>query len=328
MQKTKKQLLGIAGLAAVGVMTAIAYTMPSPASAYEQGVNDAPATSAGNVDLNVTVLDGMNQVTIKTPANGSATTKESVPVLYSYENASRIETYLQYTNNDGTKANVLIDNFTPTEVYGERSFTIDLSKYGLNDRQYTLLVRSYDGYGTPKDDTVNFSYRAIVVTPIEPGDPTDPTDPGNGSDNGDPVIDVEVSDDVDEIYVHIRDKDGKPAIVDKDGNEVIFKFTKDDIDPETGELRVKLPFEEYGLEDGEYSIVIVGKDKDGNDITVVTTTIDYTFVDNTKTPDTPNTGSVLDNLNITRVDYIITGIIVFGLVAGAALFLVSRKSRR
>jgi len=31
MQKTKKQLLGFAGLAAVGIMTAVAYAMPAAA---------------------------------------------------------------------------------------------------------------------------------------------------------------------------------------------------------------------------------------------------------------------------------------------------------
>ena len=39
MKKTKKQLLGLAGLAAVGIMTAVAYGMPAPdASADRKSV--------------------------------------------------------------------------------------------------------------------------------------------------------------------------------------------------------------------------------------------------------------------------------------------------
>jgi hypothetical protein len=47
------------------------------------------------------------------------------------------------------------------------------------------------------------------------------------------------------------------------------------------------------------------------------------------TPDTPNTGMLsIGDLNISRIDYLVTGLIAFGVAAGFALALIYRKSRR
>lgn len=328
MQKTKKQLLGLAGLAAVGVMTAVACAMPSPVSAYEPGYGpDADAAvGGGDVDVNVTVRNGLNQVIVKTPANNSSTAKSIVPVTYSYEESANILTQLVYENDEGTEVTVNVDDFNPTAAYGERSFEIDLSRYGLKEREYKLVITATDERGAKKVDTVLFSYKAVVIKPEEPSEPGKPETPSEDT-NGDPIIRVEVNDDVDKVYVHIKDKDGNPAIVDENGKEVVIIVDAKDVDPETGELKIKLPFEKYGLKDGEYQIIVQGYDKNGNIVSQTDANIDYTFKV-PETPDTPNTGSVLDSMNITRVDYIMTGIIVFGVVAAAALYLVGRKSRR
>lgn len=325
MQKTKKQLLGLAGLAAVGAMTAVAIAMPSQVSAYTEGVTDK-GSGSGDVNLNVTVRNGLNQVIVKTPANNSATAKSIVPVVYTYEESANVVAKLIYTDETGKEVQVEVDNFTPTDIAGTHSFDIDLTKYGLQNREYKLQITATDERGGTKVDTVTFSYNAVVVDPEEPSKPGEPLKPGESA-NGDPIINIEVSDEVDKVYVHVYDKNGKPVLVDKDGNEVVIVVDAKDVDPETGELKVKLPFEQYGVEDGEYKLVVIGKDKNGNDVSVVEAELDYAFRE-PEAPDTPNTGSLLDELNITRVDYIVTGVIVFGLVAGAALYLVGRKSRR
>ena len=65
-------------------------------------------------------------------------------------------------------------------------------------------------------------------------------------------------------------------------------------------------------------------DKNGNIISVKTTPVEYTPA----TPELPNTGSLVGGLNISRLDYIVTGLIAFALISGFAVYLALRKSRR
>lgn len=88
-----------------------------------------------------------------------------------------------------------------------------------------------------------------------------------------------------------------------------------------------MPFGDYNAKDGKYTAVVVARSADGNTISMIRLDTNYAYV-NPNVPDTPDTGFTINNLNITRVDYLVTGLIVFGMVAGFALYLVRRKSRR
>ena len=106
-----------------------------------------------------------------------------------------------------------------------------------------------------------------------------------------------------------------PIIVDKSA-----------IDPETGELLIDLPFKEYGVPEGDYRAVVVTYDE--NDVILSIDTVPFTYKLRGNTPEVPNTGSMLENLNISRLDYLLTGLIAFGAVAGFAIYLICRKNRR
>ncbi len=305
MQKTKKQLLGFAGLAAVGIMTAVAYAMPAAAA------EDVPRGS-GDVNVQVQVYDSKGMAKIISPSDRSVFVEPNVPITYQYEGVTKVETYI------GDK---LIDTFVPESDQAVGTHTIDFSVLSISDEEadYTVKTVATSVYGTTREDIVTFSYRAVSAefkkTPAS---------------NGDPIIDIEVNSEVAQVAVNVYNKAGDPLFVDKDGKEVPIILSRDDIDPVTGKITKILPFADYNAANGPYTAVVIARNAAGNYISMVTLDTVYTLVKpvDPNLPDTPNTGFTIGDLNISRVDYLITGLIVFGVVSMFALYLVYRKSRR
>ncbi len=309
MQKTKKQLLGFAGLAAVGIMTAVAYAMPAAAV-------DTPPSADNSVNLNVTVRNGVNNARILSPQDKSVTVNPVVPITYQYEETTKVEMYIEYKDDNGQLVKKLVDTFAPTDISGSRTVNLNVTNYTDRENDYKVIVVATDERGSTSEDTITFSYRAVNAN-FEP----------KPAINGDPIIDIEVNGEVEQVIVHIYDEAGNPLFVDKDGNEVPVVLSSDDIDPATGKIIKDLPFGDYNAKDGKYTAVVVARSADGNTISMIRLDTNYAYV-NPNVPDTPDTGFTINNLNITRVDYLVTGLIVFGMVAGFALYLVRRKSRR
>lgn len=302
MKKTKKQLLGLAGLAAVGIMTAIAYGMPAPdASAAEQ-----------DTTVKVQISEGAPSNIFASPRDGSETANSKVIVVTNYSQAKQLNFSLSYKDQDGNTQTVVLPSYTPTDDAGTYSFELDVAPYGFGEFAIHTGVVGYDNV-TRDTDTVTFTYNAAVVNP-EPGK----------TENGDTVIDIEFSQDTERIVLAIFDKNGNP-LKDKNGNPVTINLDRSDIDPATGKVSVTIPFSEYGAKAGTYTGVVSAYDKNDNLLSMFTFEIVYAPV----TPDTPNTGMLsIGDLNISRVDYLITGVIAFVVAAGAAFLLISRRSRR
>lgn len=302
MKKTKKQILGIAGLAAVGVMTAVAYGMPVPGAAAKEA----------DTEVHVVVSEGTPSSVIASPSDGSETAKGTIEVVTNYSQAKRLEFFLSYKDASGSTVRVDLPSYTPTADAGTYKFSLDVTPYGFGEYELHTLVVGYDGV-TRETDAVSFSYRAAVVEP-ETGK----------TEGGDPTIGVEISDDTEKVIVTIFDKDGNP-VTGKDGKPVEIELDRSDIDPSTGKILVDLPFEELGIPAGDYTAVVSAYDKDGKLISVSHVGFGYTPV----TPDTPNTGMLsIGDLNISRIDYLVTGLIAFAVAAGFAVALVYRRSRR
>ncbi len=307
MQKTKKQILGIAGLLAVGVMTTIACSLPAPDAAA------IDASSAGDVNINVNIQEGNTRIQLVKPLDGSAFVDSSIEVSSNYEDASKLEYYLSYTKDDGTEEEVNVRNqFVQSGTSGTDTFTLDLNPYGY--RKLKLRAVAYGAGSTTREDSVAFDYSAIIAN-------------FQGIDkNGDPILNTEVSEKVEQVRVQVYDKNGKPLFVNANGQEEPVLLNRSAIDPATGKNIISaLPFGKYGAAPGEYTAVISAYDASSNIISMVTLDTKYAI----ETPDTPNTGSTLfGNLNISRLDYLLTGLIAFGIAAGFAVYLVQRKNRR
>lgn len=328
MRKTKKQLLGLAGLVAVGIMTAVAYAMPTPDAAaaeqttYECNDNDAdPSNDCAKGDsgaqVQVVISEGTPSVSNTSPQDGSMLSDPIVKIAGTYSQVTQIDFYLTYTKNNGTGSDGIVRrvNLSPyipaTTEAGTYAFDADLTPYGQGD--YTLHVSAKGYNGSDTSDTTSFSYRAMTVE-VDPE-----TTP-----NGDPSVDLTIDQTIDKVYVQVYDKDN-PLFKDENGQPLSIEVSRDDIDPATGKIKVHLPFEANGAKAGEYTVVAVAYDENGDIVSMVTTPLNYKPV----VPDVPNTSAgFFADLNITHIDYLLTGLIVFGLVAGFALYLVCRKSRR
>lgn len=305
MKKTKKQLLGLAGLAAVGIMTAVAYGVPAPdASAAEK-----------DTTVNVQVSEGTPSNTFAAPRDGSETANGTVNVVTNYSQARRLDFYLTYKDESGAtqRVDLTANSYAPTDNAGTYSFDLDVAPYGFGEFELHTLVTGLDGVAR-ETDTVSFTYNAVVID----------TDQGM-DDNRDPIIGIEVSDSTERVVVTVFDKNGNPAFVDEHGNTVNIELNRSDIDPTTGKILVTLPFEKYGSKAGTYTAVISAYDRDNKLLSMRTVLVEYSPI----TPDTPNTGMLsIGDLNISRFDYILTGLIAFGVATAFALVLIYRKSRR
>jgi len=168
-----------------------------------------------------------------------------------------------------------------------------------------------------REDTVAFNYTAIEAVHEEVAA------------NRDPILDITLNGEVSYVLVHAYDRAGKALFVDAEGNAVPLRLNRDDIDPITGHISATLPFEQYGAESGDYTAVVVAYNDADQILSMVTVPIKYLTPDDAVIPEIPNTGSLrIGSLNITRLDYLLTGLIAFVLVAGFAVFLVCRKNRR
>ena len=300
MPKTKKQILGLIGLAFVGLMTAFAYCLPAPSAAAE---------SSSNIDVVVTVLPDNTSIEILSPADGDEVSDGEATVAVRYSDTKRLEFQLTYTDADGQVQTIDLPAYEPTDPNGEYEFALNLEQYGYGD--FVLKTTAIGVGGTIHEDAVSFTHQAATV------------ENAGTNEDGNPVITIDPSDEFDHGQVQVYDKDGNPVFVDDEGNEVPIVIDRDDIDPETGKITVELPMTDYDAPEGEYTGLVVTYDQNDDALGQYTFTFYYK-----PTPKLPNTGSVFANLNIARADYIITGLIFFGLVAGFAIYLIGRRSHR
>ncbi len=300
MQIGKKRIFGLLGLTMVGAMLAAAISIPSP---------DA---SAMETDVNVTVR--VNEISLSvaftSPQDGAILTNPDLEVSTSYSKATKIDYFLSYTNQDGQDVRIPVGSFSPTDDDGVHSFMLDLRRYTGNNN-FRLSTIAYGATGDQREDTVSFQYRVMNAT-------------YDGVDaKGDPKIKAEVSTDVDKIQVQVYDKDGNALFVDENGAEHPIIVNRDQID-ENGQVMITLPFAEYGADPGDYTAVLVSYDAAGNIIAI--NPVDFPYV-LPGTPEVPDTGIFIGDLNISRLDYLLTGLIAFGAVGGMAIYLICRRSR-
>ncbi len=304
MQIRKKQLLGFVGLAAVAIMTAIACSLPGlDASAAD---ND---TATGGVNVNVTVVEKGSHVTILSPRQ-QIYTDSTIQVSLILNKVRGAKQYLVFKGGAAGDSRYELDAIPEGQTTYET--TIDMAPYkGYGTYEY-MVVYTPEG-GSEMTESVEFEYRAAS---LEFNDKL--------AENEDPVVDIRVNKSVVRGSLQVY-SGAKPLFVDADGKEVPLVFTQANVDPATGKLELTLPFKKYKIPAGTYSVVMTSYNEAGEVVSINTIDLKYA----PKAPDVPGTGSLLlDDLNISRLDYLLTGLIAFGAMAGFAIYLVCRRSRR
>lgn len=305
MQKRKKQLLGLSGLAVVGVVTALAIALPASA------VDSTTGEQGTTVTVTVKPDENTSDIRIVSPKNGEQFTEKDIQVTVSTVNIKNMQLIMTYPGEDGRTIQQTFSD--PRSNDGELSavFNISLPRAEV---EYDLKVVGTGTNGATLDDAITISYRAVSVI-----------SKGETAENNDPIIHIKANNAVHKLQIQAYTQNGaEPVFVNANGEQEAMILGRDALD-ENGNVMVTLPFAKYNAKAGTYDVVVVAYDENGKIVSMNHVEIKYS----PKAPEVPGTGSMLlDNLNISHMDYLLTGLIAFGAVAGFAVYLVFRKNRR
>ena len=119
-------------------------------------------------------------------------------------------------------------------------------------------------------------------------------------------------------------------IHDESGKEV-FRYWADATSITTNHISV--PFAEHGVPYGTYYIAVVPYARSATTGELYATITEAEAWKNPirvvyGTPEVPNTGGLFSILNISQKDFLISGLVIFGLVTAAGIVLMRRSSHR
>lgn len=343
MKQRKKQLLGLLGLVAVMVMTAFAWTLPTHAK-----------SESADITVRMTINGPGRSLTIVSPQDGDTAVLQSngdasIVVKTMQENINKIEYNMVCTNSAGTQFTASAESII-NESAGEDQVTLTLPEKP-SDSDCTIEARGYNEIGGEvARDTVDIYFREMIVHFT-----------GYYDKYGNPQVYVEVTEAVDKSNLQVYDKNGKPIfknpIVLGESGDYSFTDRTDGINSGNKYTYLFLPMAQNNAPKGNYELISEAYDGDkivslndnpfyygaeedaGKKPTTEPKPGDGTYPSNdlpqnnlNKKPNDgsdvaglPNAGSILKDLNISRADFILTGVVVFAAVSGFALYLIFRK---
>lgn len=311
--KKRKQLLGILGLIAVFAMTAIAYSLPTYAESVE--------SATGETTIQVTVTGPGYSLTILSPQDGETIAANatngniSLTAKTSQAHLSKVQYLMTCVDENGAQSSAEVVSDV-TEATGNNEAVLSIpARTGNND--CTLVTRGLDSKGAEvTTDQVSFSFRAMSVTFT-----------GKYDEFGNPEVSVITTSDTDHVVLQVYDKQGNPIFVNKNGNQEPIDITKDMftvLDNGNLSYTMYLPMNKYQAPTGSYDLVSVAYKDDGS---VSSMNVNDFYYD-PGAAGVPSAGSVIKDLNISRADFIVTGLIMFAAMSGFALFLIFRKRKQ
>lgn len=295
MKKTQKRAFGLLGLLLVFVITIFAATIPEP---------KASATSSMTDTITVRVVSGNPYVEITSPANGSVFVSPSHDFTFVYSAIDTGVIKLEYTDADGNPQEDILKNIVAIDHdTGHTVVNLDLSdpKYGYGDYVMTIIGNSSSALSD--EFSISFSYYPVTASLDEDRGDDDAGLNLNYDDNNTEIEKFEIT------------------VYDKNGNEVV-KIPVITATPPT--TKVKIPFDENNLPAGTYSIAVRTYGADG--ILCEPYWLTYVY-EPTRIP-VPNTGGVLKGLNVSKSDYLITGLIIFFLVGVSGIFFIAKSNKK
>ena len=209
--------------------------------------------------------------------------------------------------------------------------TIDLSDFDLEYGTYVISAHAHNPIGFD-EDSYEFYYVPAKATQLEKDEDDDAADP---------VINVEYDDTVEKIEIVVYDGSGNPVFDEPLVINVPAPYR-------AGAEEITLPFGSYGLPSGDdYKIKLIAYrqnpvydesgnpvlDESGNPVTALSIIeapsifypLHYTAPE---APAIPDTGRLLQSLNITKTDYMLTSIVVMIIATIGAIILLNRSKRK
>ena len=307
MRKTHKKILGFAGLGLVAATTVLAATIPSPIA--------AATTSSVTDTVKVTVVSPNPDLFLATD-KGSEVIYPEYDFSVTYGSLLHIKGIIENYDADGVLkySDVLWESDLDAST-GSKEFNLNLDDYG----GYGDFVITFEGEGAVKVEQVLTVAYILDSRALE-----------TNVNTGEAVTPVALPDDsATTVETYIYNPDGSLARVLKadvaTGVEYVYGpdgkllFTIDN-GYKNGQLVVSLEGLPY---DDNYSGRIVFRDVDG---ALVSGSILLKIKHQGESPVVPDTGSFFKGLNITREDYLITGLIAF-MVVGVVAFGIVKRGR-
>lgn len=303
MKKTKKRVLGLLGLVLVIVTTIFAAFLPGPEASAEGGITSVTDT------ISVRVVGSVPDILNVKPINGSVFIYPDQDLSFDYENVEYLTITIRYTDKDDVEHIIpLLEKDDPESfvdyIPGSYSTPLDLLAEDYGYGEYRVEIVGI-GFNDVKDfETVEFALYPVVGE-------------ANEADDGKVYLDLQYdteNENINTIGINIYDENGNLV-------NVLSPITVN-----TPDMRVELPFAENNLPTGNYRIEITAYNAKGE--ALYKPYITYYYYEMIPVP---NTGALFSNLNISRTDYLVTGLIIFFLAAILGIVFItkgrSNKSR-
>ena len=300
MKIARKHALGLGCLAIVGAITAFAFTLPTGA-----------VSVGGDVEIQVEVISSNSETEINKPQDGDIYSEPNITFSETHSHAQKVTYYLKKLAGDGSvewEKEITDQTITGWDVSGTTTFTLDMNEWGGTGKYIFMSNVLGDDY-TTHIDQVQFIYAAVQAE-----------DPAVSPTGASVSFRVDYTPGVSSITYQLFDA----------GNKAVSEpMTANTSSPATGGyMDIEIDVTNYNMDTGTYQILVVGySEKDGKGQLIGTSLIKFNYV-SPDSPNVPDTGSFFASLNISRGDYLVTGIIGFTAISVAALFIVIKSKNR
>ena len=303
MDRTQKKLFGFFGLFVVIVITAIAIAIRD-LKASAATTDSVTETFEVRVLSSSPVINSISGIT-----NQQKVTSPSGTIEIDYESCETIQVSIKYVDGDTTK---VVRTFNPSDDYGIESAPFNIKNFMPGEKlsygQYIITVRG-EGQGSSDEKSVAFEFVPVEANVVKDGDDTKV------------VVDYDDSTDggVAYIIIEILDENGQKVT----GDGLPIKIEK----PATS---APIDFGDYGLEEGNYQIIIsaFGEDDDENPLyEPIVLDVKYDGEEDIDIV-VPDTGTAYHMLNLANKDYLITGLMIFFFLAISGIVLIANKNKK
>ena len=323
MKKTHKKIFGLFGLILVIAVTIFAVFLPE---------STTKAITEETDTIKIRVVGSTPSINISGITSGDDVVSASQGINIDYSSIDELMVILKYTDIDGNVFEKnLIDGVPTGYIAGTSNVSVNLQtgEYSYNYQyfdpstgeiktatgggsladqgfgEYVITVAGEDSGGVETEKSISFSYVPVTVSTTQDGD----------------NVNVDLN----------YDKDGT-------GDAQIGSIVINVYD-ETGQLKEPFPItiyppndsftfnpKDYGFASGTYTIEVQAYDTNGAKMYKPFRSI-FDYQTGGVTP-TPNTGGVMGNLNISKTDYIITGLIIFSIVGISGAVFISKHDKK
>ena len=297
MKRTQKRIVGFLSLIAVIIITAVAIMMPAPTTQATSGMTD---------HLTVRVISSepsTPSITMHSPTDGAEYVLPNQTINFDYTAVNHILVTIEYTDVDGVVHLYTLKDSDTSQTSGSDSIGLNLSGSGYGYGKYKVKVTGTGDGGDPSYGVLEFEYLPVITSTS--------TDEETGEStvyiNYDPD-----SDDIDTIIINIYDENGNPV-------EGLSPITIKRPDTE-----FKFNVNDYGL-DGKYLVETIAYNSNNEKLYKEYNIWTVYHAEETKVP---NTGSFFVNTNISQTDYLITGLLVFGIVGVVGIGFAMRNNKK